>query len=589
MQNNLFELLGEGESNIMLLFEVMGRAAEIGKVSQVELKLAGTTPGAATLSNSEASHGQLDLKSPANDSTKLDRIKSRTPDRSAEKRKAAVAAASKLVAMDTSGGQDDAISDDDEGWVSSVTFRSSRKSGREKGTKSGGSSSSSRAKRGAGTKSGGLTISKSGRPVKLSVDETALSNAAEEPSNAERLRADLANSSKRFVFTSFGGVDAGLQVLAAKRSGECEIETVENTPEDKNLATTTIKSALVRAVYCPGTPQCEDCDQLAQCHQKLPEDGPFECGQYPVTHCIPCGTRRFGEDRIVPYPCVKQCGRSVPTNYIGKVITICRACNNMIQRARKASDAQLERCLRCDKPRHEYDGDGNVVDLVLRYEQDTGTVKTSKYCSRMIVPDQPCRDTCRHHGKGGFPENLCTAPAVYENGTFRPYCQEHRDEYFIGPNWNRKTRPDVGEIFRLKVDINSTAVAIDDSDEGKARKNVKEAIVKLFGEKEKVSPQKQRILINLYCHEVLGLEGRKTGDRFCFVTANGAHGWFNGNGELTGDKQAKYTAAESFRRDAHNTSMREKMTRLVVTAKAEFEQNLTKKAETKRRRYKKEK
>ena len=136
-------------------------------------------------------------------------------------------------------------------------------------------------------------------------------------------------------------------------------------------------------------------------------------------------------------------------------------------------------------------------------------------------------------------------------------------------------------------------MAIDDSDEGKARKNVKEAIVKLFGEKEKVSPQKQRILINLYCHEVLGLEGRKTGDRFCFVTANGAHGWFNGNGELTGDKQAKYTAAASFRRDAHNPIMREKMARLVATAKAEFEQFLTKKAEENRRtrqtRNKKEK
>ena len=107
--------------------------------------------------------------------------------------------------------------------------------------------------------------------------------------------------------------------------------------------------------------------------------------------------------------------------------------------------------------------------------------------------------------------------------------------------------------------------------------------------KRKCAPQKQRILINLYCHEVLGLEGRKTGDRFCFVTANGAHGWFNGNGELTGDKQAKYTAAASFRRDAHNPIMREKMARLVATAKAEFEQFLTKKAEANRRQNKKEK
>ena len=41
MQGTLFELFGEGESNIELLFEVMGRAAEIGRVSEDELALAG--------------------------------------------------------------------------------------------------------------------------------------------------------------------------------------------------------------------------------------------------------------------------------------------------------------------------------------------------------------------------------------------------------------------------------------------------------------------------------------------------------------------------------------------------------------------
>ena len=41
MQGTLFELFGEGESNIEVLFEVMGRSAEVGRVGEDELALAG--------------------------------------------------------------------------------------------------------------------------------------------------------------------------------------------------------------------------------------------------------------------------------------------------------------------------------------------------------------------------------------------------------------------------------------------------------------------------------------------------------------------------------------------------------------------
>lgn len=59
MQGTLFELFGEGESNIELLFEVMGRAAAIGRVGEDELALAGGGDAPATGSSRGAAGDRI--------------------------------------------------------------------------------------------------------------------------------------------------------------------------------------------------------------------------------------------------------------------------------------------------------------------------------------------------------------------------------------------------------------------------------------------------------------------------------------------------------------------------------------------------